>query len=204
MQVSLNEALPLGHQRGADLVALDDELQTLAEFDARKCKVVELRFFGGLSVKEKRKSCGFHYPWERRRLACHERGNRRLFPSRGDRFTCNGHLREVVCIAALANSRRDACAPRPLAGSHWLDCGRRVGAGIARARRGVCPASDDANDDDAIVNQSAGRSDHIRAAHDFARRTNIGVCGAHDGDAANLGASAEFTYCQTISWDGVC
>ncbi|MBS1808550.1 MAG: hypothetical protein JST84_10190 [Acidobacteria bacterium] len=111
MQVSLNEALPLGHQRGADLVALDDALQTLAEFDARKCKVVELRFFGGLSVKEKRKSCGFHYPWERRRLACHERGNRRSFPSRGDRFTCNGHLREVVCIAALANSRRDACAP---------------------------------------------------------------------------------------------
>jgi len=52
MQVSLNEALPLGHQRGADLVALDDALQTLAEFDPRKCKVVEPRFFGGLSVKE--------------------------------------------------------------------------------------------------------------------------------------------------------
>lgn len=52
MQVSLNEALPLGHQRGADLVALDDALQILAEFDPRKGKVVELRFFGGLSVKE--------------------------------------------------------------------------------------------------------------------------------------------------------
>lgn len=52
MQVSLNEALPLGHQRGSDLVALDDALQMLAEFDPRKCKVVELRFFGGLSVKE--------------------------------------------------------------------------------------------------------------------------------------------------------
>lgn len=52
LQVSLNEALPLGHQRGPDLIALDDALQMLAEFDARKCKVVELRFFGGLSVKE--------------------------------------------------------------------------------------------------------------------------------------------------------
>ena len=52
MQVSLNKALPLGQQRGPDLVALDDALQTLAEFDPRKCKVVELRFFGGLSVKE--------------------------------------------------------------------------------------------------------------------------------------------------------
>ncbi len=52
MQVSLNEALPLGDQRGPDLVALDDALQTLAAFDPRKSKVVELRFFGGLSVKE--------------------------------------------------------------------------------------------------------------------------------------------------------
>lgn len=52
LQVSLNEALPLGNQRGPDLVALDDALQTLAAFDPRKCKVVELRFFGGLSVKE--------------------------------------------------------------------------------------------------------------------------------------------------------
>ena len=52
LQVSLNEALPLGEQRGPDLVALDDALQTLAAFDPRKSKVVELRFFGGLSVKE--------------------------------------------------------------------------------------------------------------------------------------------------------
>ncbi len=52
LQVSLNEALPLGNQRGPDLVALDDALQALAAFDPRKCKVVELRYFGGLSVKE--------------------------------------------------------------------------------------------------------------------------------------------------------
>ena len=52
LQVSLNEALPLGEQRGPDLVALDDALQELEAFDPRKSKVVELRFFGGLSVKE--------------------------------------------------------------------------------------------------------------------------------------------------------
>lgn len=44
LQVSLNEALPLGNQRGPDLVALDDALQMLAEFDARKCKVSNFVF----------------------------------------------------------------------------------------------------------------------------------------------------------------
>ena len=38
--------------RGADFVALDDALNTLAAFDARKAQVVELRFFGGLTVTE--------------------------------------------------------------------------------------------------------------------------------------------------------
>ena len=37
---------------GADLIALDDALTTLAAFDERKSQVVELRFFGGLSVEE--------------------------------------------------------------------------------------------------------------------------------------------------------
>ncbi|HSF77629.1 MAG TPA: sigma-70 family RNA polymerase sigma factor [Steroidobacteraceae bacterium] len=39
-------------QPGADLVALDDALQSLAAFDDRGARVVELRFFGGLSVEE--------------------------------------------------------------------------------------------------------------------------------------------------------
>ena len=39
-------------QRGTDLVALDDALNSLAEVDKRKSEVVELRFFGGLSVEE--------------------------------------------------------------------------------------------------------------------------------------------------------
>ncbi|HEX8251078.1 MAG TPA: sigma-70 family RNA polymerase sigma factor [Pyrinomonadaceae bacterium] len=39
-------------QRAADLVALDEALQELEKFDARKCRIVEMRFFGGLSDEE--------------------------------------------------------------------------------------------------------------------------------------------------------
>jgi DNA-directed RNA polymerase specialized sigma24 family protein len=39
-------------QRPLDVVALDDALATLATFDERKSRVVELRFFGGLTVEE--------------------------------------------------------------------------------------------------------------------------------------------------------
>jgi RNA polymerase sigma factor (sigma-70 family) len=38
--------------RAAEVLALDDALQSLAEIDPRKSRVVELRFFGGLSVEE--------------------------------------------------------------------------------------------------------------------------------------------------------
>lgn len=51
-KLTLDEALNLSHGRTADLVALDDALQSLAAFDPRKSRVVELRFFGGLSVEE--------------------------------------------------------------------------------------------------------------------------------------------------------
>jgi RNA polymerase sigma factor (TIGR02999 family) len=50
--LELQEALAVGVERGRDLVAIDDALQALAAFDARKAQIVELRFFGGLSVKE--------------------------------------------------------------------------------------------------------------------------------------------------------
>ncbi|MBS1790613.1 MAG: sigma-70 family RNA polymerase sigma factor [Acidobacteria bacterium] len=50
--VSLDEALTVSEERAAELVALDDALKVLANFDARKAQVVELRFFGGLSVEE--------------------------------------------------------------------------------------------------------------------------------------------------------
>lgn len=52
IQVALEEAALIANEPGADLVALDEALTTLAAFDERKSKVVELRFFGGLSVEE--------------------------------------------------------------------------------------------------------------------------------------------------------
>ena len=51
-QVSLDEALVVSREKGADLVALDDALTALAGVDPRMSQVVELRFFGGLSVDE--------------------------------------------------------------------------------------------------------------------------------------------------------
>jgi RNA polymerase sigma-70 factor, ECF subfamily len=52
LRVSLDQAADIGQQRGAELIALDDALKELAEFDTRKSRIVELRYFGGLSVEE--------------------------------------------------------------------------------------------------------------------------------------------------------
>ena len=52
LQVTLSEAESLPEVRDPDLVALDEALQSLAEVDPRKSRVVELRFFGGLSIEE--------------------------------------------------------------------------------------------------------------------------------------------------------
>jgi RNA polymerase sigma-70 factor (ECF subfamily) len=50
--VSLEEAAVVGGGRAADMVALDDAMNALARVDPRKVQVVEMRFFGGLSVEE--------------------------------------------------------------------------------------------------------------------------------------------------------
>ncbi len=50
--VSLEEAAVVGGGRAADLVALDDAMKALELLDPRKMQVVEMRFFGGLSVEE--------------------------------------------------------------------------------------------------------------------------------------------------------
>jgi RNA polymerase sigma factor (TIGR02999 family) len=50
--VSLDDTAVVGGDQEGELVALDDALQALARIDARKARVVELRFFGGLSVEE--------------------------------------------------------------------------------------------------------------------------------------------------------
>jgi RNA polymerase sigma factor (TIGR02999 family) len=51
-QVSLEEAFTVTAEKDADLVTLDEALNELAKFDERKAKIVELKFFGGLSVEE--------------------------------------------------------------------------------------------------------------------------------------------------------
>ena len=50
--VSLDEALSVSGETDADIVALDEALDELAERDPRKAWIVELRFFGGLTVEE--------------------------------------------------------------------------------------------------------------------------------------------------------
>ena len=51
-KVSLEEAFIVSNERDTDLVALDEALTELAKFDERKARIVELKFFGGLSVEE--------------------------------------------------------------------------------------------------------------------------------------------------------
>jgi len=50
--VSLDDTAEVGSDRTADLLALDDALDALARVDPRKAQVVEMRYFGGLSVEE--------------------------------------------------------------------------------------------------------------------------------------------------------
>jgi RNA polymerase sigma factor (TIGR02999 family) len=51
-RVTFHEALVVTDEPAVDVVALDDALEALARFDERKSRVVELRYFGGLSVAE--------------------------------------------------------------------------------------------------------------------------------------------------------
>jgi RNA polymerase sigma factor (TIGR02999 family) len=51
-RVSLDEAMEVSDERAADVIALDEALVALAELDQRKSRIIELRFFGGLSIEE--------------------------------------------------------------------------------------------------------------------------------------------------------
>ena len=51
-QIPIDQALEVSVDEPEDLIRLDDALNSLAQFDERKSRVVELRFFGGLSVEE--------------------------------------------------------------------------------------------------------------------------------------------------------
>lgn len=61
-QVSLDQAASLAGDRAAELIALDEALQELAKMDERKARVVELRYFGGLSMEETAEALGVSVP----------------------------------------------------------------------------------------------------------------------------------------------
>lgn len=50
--VSLDEAVDVSDERASQLVALDEALKTLAELDPQNCRVVELKYFGGMTLEE--------------------------------------------------------------------------------------------------------------------------------------------------------
>jgi RNA polymerase sigma-70 factor (ECF subfamily) len=52
VKISLDEAVIVSDERAADLLELDDALKGLAAIDPRKSQVVELRFFGGMTIDE--------------------------------------------------------------------------------------------------------------------------------------------------------
>jgi RNA polymerase sigma-70 factor (ECF subfamily) len=51
-KVSLEEAADVSNERAADLVALDEALTKLAMIDSRKAQIVELKYFGGMTIEE--------------------------------------------------------------------------------------------------------------------------------------------------------
>ena len=61
-RVSLEDACDVADERAADFVALDDALHALAAIDARKAQLVELRYFGGLTIEETAEVLGVSTP----------------------------------------------------------------------------------------------------------------------------------------------
>jgi RNA polymerase sigma factor (TIGR02999 family) len=73
MNVSLDEALMLPVEASLDLIALDQSIEALRALDPRKSQVVELRYFGGLSVEETAEALGIspatvHRDWDLAKL----------------------------------------------------------------------------------------------------------------------------------------
>jgi RNA polymerase sigma factor (TIGR02999 family) len=56
------EILVVSHAKSAELIALDDALESLASLDEQKAKIVELRYFGGLSIEETAEVLGVSVP----------------------------------------------------------------------------------------------------------------------------------------------
>ncbi len=67
--LALDDTLATPQRRELDLVALDDALDTLAKLDERQSRMVELRFFGGLSIEETSEVLGVSTPTVKREWA---------------------------------------------------------------------------------------------------------------------------------------
>ena len=76
-RVPIDEAIVYSEDRAAEFVALDDALNNLATFDERKVRLIELRFFGGLSVEETAESLGISVATVRREMRLAEAWLRR-------------------------------------------------------------------------------------------------------------------------------
>jgi RNA polymerase sigma-70 factor, ECF subfamily len=68
-RTSLDEALAISHDRAFELVEIDEALDRLAALDTRQAQVVEMRFFGGLSVEETAEALGVSEPTVKREWA---------------------------------------------------------------------------------------------------------------------------------------
>jgi RNA polymerase sigma-70 factor (ECF subfamily) len=62
LQVSLDEGMAVSGKKEPDLVALDDALKDLEAMDPRKSRIVEMRFFGGLSLEETAEALAISIP----------------------------------------------------------------------------------------------------------------------------------------------
>lgn len=69
LTLALDEAIAAPQQREVNLVALDDALDSLAKLDERQSRMVELRFFGGLSIQETSEVLGVSAPTVKREWA---------------------------------------------------------------------------------------------------------------------------------------
>ena len=61
-KVSLDEAAAVSNERAAELVTLDDALTNLASIDPRKVEIVELKYFGGMTIEEAAETIGVSTP----------------------------------------------------------------------------------------------------------------------------------------------
>jgi len=80
-RVSLEEAADISNERAADLVALDDALTQLTVIDPRKAQIVELKYFGGLTIEETARVLGVSTPtvereWHTARIWLHREVSR--------------------------------------------------------------------------------------------------------------------------------